>query len=64
MKVPDAQRLRMVLCFFLLALFVAAMFVATHRKAGMGVVLACALGAAFFLLAGLRALYNLASGPN
>jgi hypothetical protein len=64
MKALDSQRLRMVLCFFLAALFVAAMFVATHMKAGMGVVLPCALGAAFFLLAGLRAVYNLTSDPN
>jgi hypothetical protein len=64
MKALDPQRLRMVLCFFLLALFVAAMFVATHMKAGTGVVLPCALGAAFFGLAGLRALYNLTSDPN
>jgi hypothetical protein len=64
MKALDPQRLRMVLCFFLVALFVAAMFVATHMKAGTGVVLSCALGAAFFLLAGLRALYNLTSDPD
>jgi hypothetical protein len=42
---------------------VAAIFVATHMKAGMGVVLPCALGTAFFLLAGLHALYNLTSDP-
>jgi len=64
MKAFDPQRLRMLLCFFLLALFVVAMFVATHMKAGTGVVLSCALGAAFFSLAGLRALYNLTSDPN
>lgn len=61
MKALDPQRLRMVLCFFLLALFVAAMFVTTHMKAGVGVVLPCALGAAFFGLAGLCALYHLTS---
>jgi hypothetical protein len=64
MKALDPQRLGMVLSFFLLALFVAAMFVATHMKAGMGVVVPCALGAAFFLLAGLHALYSLTSNPN
>jgi hypothetical protein len=64
MKSLDPQRLRMVLCFVLVALFVAAMFVTTHMHAGMGVVLPCALGAAFFLLAGLHTLYNLTSDPN
>jgi hypothetical protein len=64
MKALDPQRLRMVLGFFLLALFLAAMFVATHVKAGTGVVLPCAFGAAFFLLAGIRALYNLTSDPS
>jgi hypothetical protein len=63
MKALDPQRARMVLFFFLAALFVTAIFVATHMKAGMGVVLPCALGAAFFLLAGLHALYNLTSDP-
>jgi hypothetical protein len=64
MKSLDPQRLRIVLSLFLMALFVAAMFVATHMHAGIGVVLPCALGAAFFLLAGLHALYNLTSDPN
>lgn len=64
MKTLDPPRPGMVLCFALLALFVAAMLVATHMKAGLGVVVPCALGAAFFLLAGLRALYNLTSDPN
>jgi hypothetical protein len=64
MKALDPQRLRMVLYFFLLAVFVAALFVATHMKAGMGVVLPCALGAALFLLAGLYALYYLTSDSN
>jgi hypothetical protein len=48
----------MALSFFLVAPLVAAMFVATHMKAGIGFVLPCALGAAFFLLAGLHAVYN------
>jgi hypothetical protein len=61
MKALDPQRLRMVLCFVLAALFVAALFVASYMKAGMGVVLPCALGAAFSLVAGLYALYNLTS---
>jgi len=63
MKALDPQRLRMVLCLFLAVLFVAAIFVATHRNAGMEVVLPCALGAAFFFLAALHALYNLTSDP-
>ena len=64
MKALDPSRLRMVLYFFLGALFVAALFVATHLKAGMAPVLPCALGAAFFLLLGLRAAYHLTSDPN
>lgn len=64
MKALDPQRLRMVLYFFFQALFVAAIFVATHLKAGIGVILLCALGVAFFLLAGLHALYNLTSHPD
>jgi hypothetical protein len=63
MKALDLQRLRMVLYFFLATMFVAAIFVATHMKAGLAVVLPCALGAAFFLLAGVHALYNLTSDP-
>jgi hypothetical protein len=64
MKAFDSQRLRMCLCFFLLILFVAALFVATHWKAGTGVVLACIAGTVFFLLAGVRAAYHLTSDPN
>ena len=63
MKALDPQRLRMVLCFFLQVVFVAALSVAIHMKARIGVVLPCALGAAFFLLAALHALYNLTSDP-
>ena len=64
MTTLDRPRLGMVLCFALLALFVAAMFVATHMKAGVGVVVPCTVGAAFFLFAGLHALYSLTSNPN
>jgi hypothetical protein len=64
MKALDSRRLRMVLYFFLVALFVAALFVATHLKAGMAPMLPCALGAAFFLLLGLRAAYHLTSDSN
>jgi hypothetical protein len=64
MKALGPQRLRMVLYLFLSAMFVAALCVATHRKAGLGVVLPCALGVAFFLLAGLHALYHLTSDSN
>jgi hypothetical protein len=63
MKALNPQRFRMVLCFFLLVFFVAAILVATHMKAGTGVVLPCAIGAASSLLAGLHALYNLTSDP-
>jgi hypothetical protein len=64
MKALDPQRLRMVLYFFLQALFVAALFVENHIKAHMGVVLPTALGAALFSLAGLHALYNLSPDSN
>jgi hypothetical protein len=64
MKALDPQRLRMVLCFFLQALFLAAFFVGLHMKARMGVVLPCLLAAAFFSFLGLRALYNLSSDSN
>lgn len=64
MKSLDPQRSRIVLRLFLAVLFVAAMFVASHMKAGMGVVVPCALGAAFFLLAGLYAVFNLTSDRN
>lgn len=64
MKALDPQRLRMVLCFFFTALSLAALFVGTHVKAHMGVVLPCALAAALFLLLGLRAAYNLPSDSN
>ena len=47
MKALGPQRLRMVLCFFLATLFVAAIFVAADMKAGMGIVLPCALGGGF-----------------
>jgi hypothetical protein len=64
MRDLDPQRLRMVLYFSLVAVFVAALFVANHMKAGMGAVLPCALGAVGFLLAGLHAAYNLTSDSN
>ena len=64
MRALGPQKLRMVLYFFLAALFVAALLVATHSKAGIEVVLPCALGAALFLIAGLRAAYLLTSDPN
>jgi hypothetical protein len=64
MKSLDPQRLRIVLCCFLAALSVAAMFVATHRKAHIGVASLCALGAVLFLFVGLRTAYNLTSNSN
>jgi hypothetical protein len=64
MKAPGPQRLRIVLYFFLQALFLAALFVERHMKARMGIVLPSALGVALFSLAGLYALYNLTSDSN
>jgi hypothetical protein len=64
MKALAPQRLRMVLYFFLQVLLVAALFVEHHMKAGLGVVLPTALGAALFMLAGLRAAYNLSPDSN
>lgn len=51
----------MVLCFFLEALFLVAMFVEMHMKARIGVVSPTALGMVLFLLAGVHAAYNLTS---
>jgi uncharacterized membrane protein YczE len=64
MKALDPQRLRMVLCFFLQALFLAAFFVGLHMKARLGVTLLCALAASLFMLLGLRAVYDLTSDSN
>jgi hypothetical protein len=64
MKALDPQRLRMVLCFFLQALFLAAFFVGIHMKARLGVTLPCALAASLFMFLGLRAAYNLTSDSN
>jgi hypothetical protein len=64
MKSLDPQRVRIVLYCFLAALSVAGMLVATHKKANLGVVSLCALGAVVFLLAGLRAAYHLTSNSN
>jgi hypothetical protein len=59
MKALDPQRLRIVLCFFLQVLFLVAFFVELHIKAHLGVTLSTALAACLFMLAGLRAVYNL-----
>ena len=64
MKALDPQRLRMVLYFFLQALFLIAFFAGLHVKARLGVVLPCALAASLFLFLGLRAVYNLTSDSN
>jgi hypothetical protein len=64
MKALDPQRLRMVLCFFLQALFLTSFFGGIHMKARIGVVLPLALAASLFLLLGLRAAYNLTSDSN
>ena len=59
MKSFDPQRLRMVLCFVLVALFVAAMFVTTHMHAGMGDCVAMRPGRGF--LFACRTPYSLQS---
>jgi hypothetical protein len=64
MKALEPQRLRIVLCFFLQALFLAAFFVEIHMKARLGVTLPCALASCLFLFLGLRAVYNLTSDSN
>jgi hypothetical protein len=61
MRALDPQRLRMVLCFCLQVVFLAAFLVEIHIKAGFGVTLACALVSCLFMLLGLRAAYNLTS---
>jgi hypothetical protein len=59
MKPLEPQRLRVVLYYVLALLFMAAFFVEKHMKAHMGVVLPTGLGAALFMLAGLRGRYEL-----
>jgi hypothetical protein len=63
MKTLDPQRLRMVLYFFLQALFLVAFFVGIHMKARLGIVLPCALAACLFMLLALHARYNLTDEP-
>jgi hypothetical protein len=64
MKALDPQRSRMVLFFFLQALFLAACFVGIHMKVRFGVTLPCALASFLFMFLGLRAAYNLTSDSN
>jgi hypothetical protein len=64
MRGLDPQRLRMVLCFSLQAVFLAAFLVEIHIKAGLGVILACALVSCLFMFLGLRAAYHLTSDSN
>ncbi len=59
MKVLDPPRLRVVLYYALALLFMAAFFVEKQTKAHMGIVLPTGLGAALFMLVGLRGRYNL-----
>lgn len=59
MKALGPQRLRIVLYYFLSLLFMAAFFVERHMKAHMGLMLPTGLGAALFMLVGLRGRYNL-----
>jgi hypothetical protein len=55
MKALGPQRVRIVLCYFLSLLFMAAFFVEKHTKVHM----ATGLAAALFMLAGLYGRYNL-----
>jgi len=59
MKALDPPRLRIVLYYFLSLLFMAAFFAEKYMKARFGVILPTGLGAALFMLAGLRGRYNL-----
>ena len=59
MKALGLQRERIVLCYFLSLLFMAAFFVERHTKVHMGVMLPTGLAAALFMLAGLYGRYNL-----
>ena len=59
MKALGPQRLRIVLYYFLSLLLMAAFFVESHRKAHRGLILPTGLGAALFMLVGLRGRYNL-----
>jgi|HubBroStandDraft_2_1064218.scaffolds.fasta_scaffold770010_1 hypothetical protein len=59
MKALDPPRKRVILYILLQALFLVAFFVELHMKAHLGVTLPTALAACLFMLAGLRAVYNL-----
>jgi hypothetical protein len=59
MKALSPQRVRIVLCYFLSLLFMAALFVERHMKVHEGVWLPTGLGAALLMLAGLYGRYNL-----
>lgn len=59
MKALGLQRARIVLCYFLSLLVMAAFFVERHMKVHMGVMLPTGLAAALLMLAGLYGRYNL-----
>jgi hypothetical protein len=59
MKALGPQRLRIVLYYFLSLLFMAAFSVERHMEGHVGVMWPTGLGAALFMLAGLRGRYNL-----
>jgi len=59
MKALGPQRLCIVMYYFLSLLFMAAFFVERHMKTHMGLILPTGLGAALFMLLGLRGRYNL-----
>jgi hypothetical protein len=63
MKALDPQRSRVLLYYFLSLLFWGAFFVERHMKAHLGATLPTVLAACLFMLAGLRARYNLTDEP-
>ena len=63
MKALDPQRSRAILYYFLSLLFWGAFYVELHMKAHLVVTFPTALAACVFMLAGLRARYNLTDEP-
>ena len=59
MKSLSPQRRRIVLCYLLSILLMAASFVERHLKARLGFELATDIGVTVFMLAGLAGVYNL-----
>ena len=59
MKALEPKRLRVLLCYVLALLLMAAFFIEKYRKASTGIVRTTGLAAAVLLLVGLRGRYNL-----